>query len=174
MNVSSTFLSYRSFLNWVRDMTLTWSLCYFYDVRSHLTCAIGRTWIYYVAILWVSPFAVLWLKGFVSGLPFSPTYSLTSLCRPTNQSEQTGLWFQTEGEKRWCSTGSMRKIKSFLNIKAWRHVPGETLHTHMNLKIGIKGPLQVDILILNLNKRLTLRATSTTIFQSGTLKSVYN
>ena len=39
--------------------------------------------------------------------------------------EQTGLWFQTEGEKRCCSTGSMRQIESFMNIKAWRHV--ETL-----------------------------------------------
>ena len=46
--------------------------------------------------------------------------------RPPTQSEQTGLWFQTEGEKRCWSTGSMRKIKSFLNIKAWRHVTGET------------------------------------------------
>jgi len=27
----------------------------------------------------------------------------------------------------------MRKIKSFLNIKAWRHVPVETLHTDMKL-----------------------------------------
>ena len=43
--------------------------------------------------------------------------------RPANQSEQTGLWFQTEGERRCCSTGGRRKIKSFLNIKAWRHVP---------------------------------------------------
>jgi len=40
---------------------------------------------------------------------------LTNQSQPANQSEQTGLWFQTEGEKR-CSTGSMRKIKSFLNI----------------------------------------------------------
>ena len=54
-----------------------------------------------------------------------------------NQSEQTGLWCQTEGEKRCCSTGSVRQIKSFLNIKAWRHVPGETLHTNMNLEMNI-------------------------------------
>ena len=32
---------------------------------------------------------------------------------PANQSEQTGLWFQTEGEKRY--TG--RIIKSFFNIE---------------------------------------------------------
>ena len=46
--------------------------------------------------------------------------------RPANQSEQIGLWFQTEGEQRCCSTGSMRKIKSFFNIKSWRHVTVET------------------------------------------------
>jgi len=32
------------------------------------------------------------------------------------------LHFQTEGEKR-----------CFLNLKAWRHVTGETRHTHMNM-----------------------------------------
>ena len=56
-----------------------------------------------------------------------------------NQSEQTGLWFQTEGEKRCCSEGSMRKIKSFLNNKAWRHVPVETLN--MNRNMSRIGPL---------------------------------
>ena len=48
--------------------------------------------------------------------------------QPANQSEQTGLWFQTEGEKR-------QKIKSFLNIKAWRHVTVEALNINMNLKM---------------------------------------
>jgi len=31
----------------------------------------------------------------------------------------------------------MRTVKSFLNIKALKHVTVETLHTNMNLKIGI-------------------------------------
>ena len=57
--------------------------------------------------------------------------------RPANQSEQTGLWFQTEGGKRCCSTGSMRKIKSFLNIKARKH---GTVNTDMNMKISIICP----------------------------------
>ena len=61
--------------------------------------------------------------------------------QPANQSEQTGLWFQTEGEKRCCSTGSMRKIKSFLNIKAWRHVTVDKHITNMNRKTSIICPL---------------------------------
>ena len=53
----------------------------------------------------------------------------------------TGLWFQTEGEKRCCSTGGMRNIKSFLNIKACKHVTVETQYVNINLKMSIKCPL---------------------------------
>ena len=55
-------------------------------------------------------------------------------CSAANQSEQTGLWFQTEGEKRCGRTGSMRNIKSFFNIKAcliW--LPSVT---HTDLRFG--------------------------------------
>ena len=37
----------------------------------------------------------------------------------------------------------MSKVKSFLNIKAWRHVPVETLHTNMKPIMSIIGPLQM-------------------------------
>ena len=46
--------------------------------------------------------------------------------------ELTGLWFATEGEKRCCSTGSMRKIKSFFNIKAIKLVTVESKNISMN------------------------------------------
>ena len=36
--------------------------------------------------------------------------------RPANQSEQTGLWFQTGGEKRCCSTGSMSQERHYILI----------------------------------------------------------
>ena len=46
------------------------------------------------------------------------------------------FWFQTEGEKGCCSTGSMRKINTFFYIKAWRHVTvDEEQNTNMNLNI---------------------------------------
>ena len=50
-------------------------------------------------------------------------------------------WLQTEGEKRCRSTVSMRKIKNFLNIKAWRHVKVEAQNTNMILKMSIIGRL---------------------------------
>jgi len=43
----------------------------------------------------------------------------------------------------------MRRMKSFLNIKAWRHVPVETQHTDMNLNISIMGPFKLN----GVNKR---------------------
>ena len=85
----------------------------------------------------VNTLYLMWLRGGTSIVVDQSQQN-----RPDNQSEQTGLWFQTEGERRCCSTDSMRKIKSFLNIKAWRHVPVETLHTNMNLKMSIKGSLK--------------------------------
>ena len=63
--------------------------------------------------------------------------------RPANQSEQTGLWFQTEGEKRCCSTDCMREINTFLNIKAYKHVTVtvEAQNTIMNMKMSRIWPL---------------------------------
>ena len=74
----------------------------------------------------------------VYGLQRLKSQSLKSQqSQPANQSEQTWLWFQTEGEKR-----CMRQIKSFLNMKSCKHVTVETRHTNMNLKMSIKCPLK--------------------------------
>lgn len=48
---------------------------------------------------------------------------------------------QTEGECRRSSTGSLRKIKSFLNITACKYVLAATQNTGMNLKMIRIGPL---------------------------------
>ena len=56
----------------------------------------------------------------------------------TNQS-RLGSGFR-QRVKRGAAADSMRQIKSFLNIKAWRHVPVETLNMNMNLKRSRIGP----------------------------------
>ena len=51
----------------------------------------------------------------------------------------------------------MRKINTFLNIKAWRHVTGEALNTVLNLNISVACPLQIKSIKIELLDRYTGR-----------------